>query len=84
MSKHSTYLFNHSITRGHVAIVVNVASKWGVTDRNYKELVALYEKYSESEGLRILAFPSNQFGNQEPGTNEEIKEFAQGEFTVHD
>jgi len=42
----------------------------------------LYEKYSEQEGLRILAFPCNQFGNQEPGTNAEIKEFAQGKYGV--
>jgi len=42
----------------------------------------LYEKYSQSHGLRILAFPCNQFGNQEPGTNEEIKEFAQGKYGV--
>lgn len=68
--------------RGHVCIVVNVATKWGATDRNYRELVALYDKHSEADGLRILAFPCNQFGNQEPGTNEEIKEFAQGKYGV--
>ncbi|CAB4062463.1 GPX4 [Lepeophtheirus salmonis] len=39
-------------------------------------LVELFKKYSETEGLRILGFPCNQFGNQEPGTNAEIKEFA--------
>ncbi|XP_017757582.1 PREDICTED: probable phospholipid hydroperoxide glutathione peroxidase isoform X2 [Eufriesea mexicana] len=61
--------------RGHVCIIVNVASSCGLTDRNYKELVQLYEKYSEKEGLRILAFPSNQFA-QEPGTSEEILEFV--------
>jgi phospholipid-hydroperoxide glutathione peroxidase len=44
--------------------------------------VQLYEKYSETKGLRILAFPCNQFGNQEPGTNQEIKAFAQGKFGV--
>lgn len=64
--------------RGHVCIIVNVATKWGATDRNYRQLVALYEKHAEKNGLRILAFPCNQFGNQEPGTNEEIKKFAQG------
>jgi len=42
----------------------------------------LHEKYALSHGLRILAFPCNQFGNQEPGTNEEIKEFAQGKYNV--
>lgn len=47
-----------------------------MTDVNYKQLVELYEKYSEANGLRILAFPCNQFGGQEPGTEEQIKEFA--------
>jgi len=68
--------------KGHVCIIVNVATKWGATDRNYRELVELHEKYGESKGLKILAFPCNQFGNQEPGTNEEIKEFAQGKYGV--
>ncbi|XP_076166440.1 uncharacterized protein LOC143146229 [Ptiloglossa arizonensis] len=62
--------------RGRVCIIVNVASNCGLTDKNYKELVHLYEKYSEKEGLRILAFPSNQFGGQEPGTSEEILDFV--------
>lgn len=44
-----------------------------MTDKNYKQLQALYDELAESKGLRILAFPSNQFGGQEPGTNEEIK-----------
>lgn len=61
--------------RGHVCIIVNVASNCGLTDSNYKELVQLYEKYSEKEGLRILAFPSNQFANQEPGSAEQILDF---------
>lgn len=62
--------------RGHVLIIVNVASKCGYTSGHYKEFNELYEEYGETEGLRILAFPCNQFGNQEPGTNEEIKHFA--------
>lgn len=62
--------------RGHVCIIVNVASHCGYTDNHYKELVELYEKYSESKGLRILAFPSNQF-LQEPGTEKEIQEFIE-------
>lgn len=45
---------------------------------NYTELVKLHEKYADSKGLRILAFPCNQFGGQEPGTEAEIKEFAAG------
>ena len=42
----------------------------------------MYEKYSEAAGLRILAFPCNQFGGQEPGTEAEIKEFAAGKYNV--
>jgi len=62
--------------RGHVCVIVNVASKWGKTDVNYRQLVELYNKYSEAAGLRILGFPCNQFGGQEPGTEQEIKEFV--------
>lgn len=62
--------------RGHVCIIVNVASQCGLTDTNYKELVQLYEQYSEAKGLRILAFPSNQFGGQEPGSSEQILDFV--------
>ncbi|XP_043792280.1 probable phospholipid hydroperoxide glutathione peroxidase [Apis laboriosa] len=61
---------------GHVCIIVNVASNCGLTDTNYRELVQLYEKYNGKEGLRILAFPSNEFGGQEPGTSAEILEFV--------
>ncbi|XP_011875169.1 PREDICTED: probable phospholipid hydroperoxide glutathione peroxidase [Vollenhovia emeryi] len=62
--------------RGHVLIIVNVASQCGLTDVNYRQLQQLYNKYSEKEGLRILAFPSNQFAGQEPGTSEEILDFV--------
>jgi glutathione peroxidase-family protein len=51
-------------SRGHVAIIVNVASKCGLTPTNYKELAELHDKYAESKGLRILAFPCNQFNGQ--------------------
>jgi phospholipid-hydroperoxide glutathione peroxidase len=65
---------------GHPLIVVNVASKWGKTRVNYEQLTALYEKYSSpadgSKGLKIIGFPCNQFANQEPGTEAEIKEFV--------
>ncbi|GER44561.1 glutathione peroxidase [Striga asiatica] len=47
----------------------------GLTNSNYTELTKLYEKYKD-QGLEILAFPCNQFGSQEPGTNEQIQEFA--------
>ncbi|ETE63901.1 Phospholipid hydroperoxide glutathione peroxidase, mitochondrial [Ophiophagus hannah] len=47
-----------------------------MTDVNYTQFVELYSRYAE-RGLRILAFPCNQFGKQEPGTEEEIKAFAE-------
>jgi len=63
----------------HPLIIVNVASKWGKTKVNYEQLTALYEKYSSptdgSKGLRIIGFPCNQFGGQEPGTEADVKEF---------
>lgn len=58
---------------GKVLLIVNVASKCGLTSSNYKELNVLYEKYKE-KGLEILAFPCNQFAGQEPGSNEDIQE----------
>lgn len=61
--------------RGHVCLIVNVASKWGFTDKNYTQLAQLHAKYAESNGLRILLFPCNQFGSQEPGTEAQIKQF---------
>lgn len=60
---------------GKVCLIVNVASKWGLTRVNYSELEQLNKKYSQ-EGFVILAFPCNQFANQEPGTNKQIEEFA--------
>ncbi|XP_043476795.1 probable phospholipid hydroperoxide glutathione peroxidase isoform X1 [Leptopilina heterotoma] len=65
--------------KGHVCIIVNVASKCGLTKTNYKELNELYDKYAESNGLRILAFPCNQFNGQEPGTSDDICSFANRE-----
>ncbi|XP_058793014.1 phospholipid hydroperoxide glutathione peroxidase-like [Phymastichus coffea] len=62
--------------RNHVAIIVNVASQCGLTETNYKQLQSLYEKYGESKGLRVLAFPSNEFAGQEPGTSQEILNFV--------
>ena len=52
-------------------MVVNVASECGYTDLNYKELVRLQNDY-QHRGFTVLAFPSNQFGQQEPGTNQQI------------
>ncbi|CAK9144884.1 unnamed protein product [Ilex paraguariensis] len=58
---------------GKVVMIVNVASKCGLTQSNYKELNILYEKYKD-QGFEILAFPCNQFAWQEPGSNEQIQE----------
>lgn len=55
-------------------LIVNVASNCGLAKVNYEQLNELYEKY-KSSGFRILAFPCNQFGAQEPGRVEEIKKF---------
>ena len=60
---------------GQVLLIVNVASECGLTDRNYRKLQPLHEEYHE-QGLAILAFPANNFGSQEPGTNEQIKKFC--------
>ncbi|CAH1970314.1 unnamed protein product [Acanthoscelides obtectus] len=62
--------------KGNVCIIVNVASKCGHTKSNYEQFVELYDKYSEEKGLRILAFPCNQFGKQEPGDSQKILEFV--------
>jgi glutathione peroxidase len=58
--------------KGKVILVVNTASKCGLTPQ-YEGLENLYEKYKD-DGLIILGFPCNQFGNQEPGTEKEISE----------
>ena len=64
--------------QGHVLLVVNTASKCGLTPQ-YAGLEATYEKY-KGKGLDVLAFPANEFGGQEPGTNAEIKEFCTGTY----
>lgn len=61
--------------KGKVLLVVNVASYCGLTAFNYPELAELEDKFHK-HGLEILAFPCNQFGGQEPGTNDEIKAFV--------
>ena len=60
--------------KGDVLLIVNVASKCGFT-KQYEGLQNLQDKYS-SQGFRVLGFPCNDFGNQEPGQLEEIKEFC--------
>lgn len=66
--------------KGKVLLIVNVASKCGFT-KQYKGLENIYEKYKD-KGFVILGFPCNDFGRQEPGTNEEIKEFCSVNFNV--
>jgi glutathione peroxidase len=66
--------------KGKVVMMVNVASKCGMTPQ-YEQLEAIYEKY-ESKGLAIAGFPANEFGKQEPGSNEEIKAFCTKNYGV--
>ena len=66
--------------KGNVLLIVNVASKCGFT-KQYKALQNLQDKY-ESKGFKVLGFPCNDFGNQEPGELAEIKEFCSTSFGV--
>ena len=65
---------------GKTLLVVNVASKCGLTPQ-YKALEAVHRKYKD-QGFTVLAFPCNDFGAQEPGSNEEIKEFCSSKYDV--
>ena len=65
---------------GKVVLLVNVASKCGFT-RQYEGLEAVYEKYKD-RGLVIVGVPANNFAQQEPGTNEEIKKFCSNKYNV--
>lgn len=65
---------------GKVLLIVNVASECGFT-KQYAGLEKVYEKY-KNKNFEILAFPCNDFGGQEPGTNEEIKNFCTTKFNV--
>lgn len=66
--------------KGKVVLIVNVASKCGFT-KQYAGLETIYQKYKD-QGFVILGFPCNQFGGQEPGTNEEIKQFCSSKYSV--
>jgi glutathione peroxidase len=66
--------FSMSELKGKKVMIVNVASKCGFTPQ-YAQLQALYEKYKDRNFV-IIGFPANNFGKQEPGNNEEIKEFC--------
>lgn len=66
--------------KGKVLLIVNTATRCGFTPQ-YKELEALYEKF-HAEGLEILDFPCNQFGEQAPGTIQEIHQFCTANFNI--
>jgi len=65
---------------GKVLLIVNVASECGYTPQ-YERLEAIYKIYKD-KGFEILAFPCNDFGGQEPGTNEEIKDFCSSKYSI--
>ena len=66
--------------KGKVVLIVNVASECGYTPQ-YKDLQEIYLRYKE-KGFVILGFPSNNFGQQEPGTDPEIKQFCETKYNV--
>ena len=66
--------------KGKILLIVNVASKCGFIPQ-YKDLESLYKKYKDQD-LEVLGFPCNQFGAQEPGSNEEIQSFCQLNYNV--
>jgi glutathione peroxidase len=71
---------NLSKYKGKVLLIVNTASKCGLTPQ-YADLQAIYEKYKD-KGLVILGFPANNFMGQEPGSDSKIKEFCTKKFEV--
>jgi len=72
--------FSLSSLKGKVTLIVNVASKCGFTPQ-YAGLEALFKKYKD-KGFMILGFPCNQFGGQEPGSDEEIQNFCRINYGV--
>ena len=71
---------NLSTYKGKTVLIVNVASNCGFT-KQYDDLQNLYDIYSK-KGLVILGIPSNQFGGQEPGSEDEIKDFCKTNFNI--
>ena len=71
---------NLSEYKNKVIIVVNVASQCGFTSQ-YEDMQKVWEKY-EDKGIVIIGVPSNDFGNQEPGDNKEIKNFCEAKFGI--
>ena len=72
--------FDFSTLKGKKVMIVNTASKCGLTPQ-YKKLQALYEKYS-NKNFEIVGFPANNFLFQEPGTDKEISEFCEKKYGV--
>ena len=77
---HSQKNYELSQHKGHVVLVVNVASKCGFTPQ-YKGLEELNQQFKK-DGLVILGFPCNQFGFQEPGTDSEVQQFCSMTYNV--
>ena len=73
-------IINLSEYKGKIVLLVNVASKCGFT-KQYTDLQILHDKYKE-KGFVVIGVPSNQFGGQEPGSNEEIKNFCETNFNI--
>lgn len=72
--------FDFATLKGKKVIIVNTASKCGLTPQ-YKDLEAIYKEYKD-KGFVIVGFPANNFASQEPGTNEEIATFCQQNYGV--
>ena len=66
--------------KGKVIVAINVASQCGFTNQ-YEDMQQVWEKY-QSKGIVILGIPSNDFGKQEPGSNEDIKNFCEAKFGI--
>ena len=79
-------LINLSTLQNKIVLITNVASECGYTDSEYEGLNHLYNKFKPTNKFEILAFPCNQFGLQEPGTNDEIIDFVRktkkGQFPI--
>jgi len=71
---------NLSNYRGKILVVVNVASQCGFTNQ-YEDMQEIWKKY-QSKGIIVLGVPSNDFGQQEPGSNKEIKNFCEAKFDI--
>ena len=76
----SDEILDLSSFKDKTVLLVNVASNCGFT-KQYSDLQNLYDKYS-AKGFVVLGVPSNQFGGQEPGTNDEIKDFCETNFNI--